>query len=162
MIYLKLSFLVLLSTFTFFITSGQNLNEYHVRNRDPDTTCGKVLITWECVHAYDSLGNLYLSKVQYDHLPTQEDSLCFEIQCNEAIREMMIYFNKDNAKKSLHLSKKLVLGSTKKVRVHSLKTLPPYPPPIASGNHPTHIRSILCMKHFPKKNLGHFFCSKVS
>ena len=41
------------------------------------TSIGDTSITWYSVPCYDSVGNMYIYKKSFDHIPTQQDSLNF-------------------------------------------------------------------------------------
>ena len=54
----------------------------------------------ECIPVYDSVGNVYISRSVYDHIPTSQDSSEFYKACNQYIRQT------DNALKNKRYEKK--------------------------------------------------------
>jgi hypothetical protein len=49
----------------------------------------KQTYTLESIPTYDSLGNLYGIRQEYDHIPTHQDSIDFEIDSDKAIQKTM-------------------------------------------------------------------------
>ena len=54
----------------------------------------KKTYTLESIPTYDSLGNLYGIKKTYDHIPTHNDSIEFEIESDIEIKKMIDSINK--------------------------------------------------------------------
>lgn len=64
----------------------------------------------ECIPVYDSLGNVYITRSVYDHIPTAQDSADFYKGCNQYIKEI------DNALRNKNTEKKYT------VKVGEIKT----------------------------------------
>ena len=61
-----------------------------------------ISIIWRCGTAiYDSLGNVYRSQIRFDHIPDRQDSLSFEVKCNEANKELIKKIHEENRQHQL-------------------------------------------------------------
>lgn len=60
----------------------------------------KQIYVLESIPTYDSLGNLYGIKQEYDHVPTYRDSIEFNIESDKAIQKVMdsVYSKNKNQK----------------------------------------------------------------
>lgn len=58
----------------------------------------------ECIPVYDSLGNVYITRSVYDHIPTSQDSAEFYKDCNRYIRDIDARLNKDVKKYTVRVA----------------------------------------------------------
>lgn len=54
----------------------------------------KKIYTLESIPTYDSMGNLYGIKKEYNHIPTREDSILFNQESDKEIQKMIDSVNK--------------------------------------------------------------------
>ena len=54
----------------------------------------KKIYTLESIPTYDSMGNLYGVKKEYNHIPTHEDSILFNQESDKEIQKMIDSVNK--------------------------------------------------------------------
>lgn len=82
---MKLTFLIaLFFMFPFWVIAQNN----SISKKPAKDTTQKIIIIWECIPKYDSLGNKITDRIIYRHIPTRQDTLDYKKECGDKIKDV--------------------------------------------------------------------------